>query len=111
LSRSSCSSQGQRLCRAVEVGLGVHGSFVAINNKVSQSVPHLHVHVAPRRFGRLRGFFWPRQSTRAAHMDVRARSQTRWPVAAAGRLPDLTVRSDGLPRRAGSLGRYDSRFR
>lgn len=39
------------LARAVEEGLGADGSFVAINNKVSQSVPHLHVHVVPRRKG------------------------------------------------------------
>jgi histidine triad (HIT) family protein len=51
----------QRLALAVEVGLGAAGSFVAINNRVSQSVPHLHVHVVPRRFkDGLRGFFWPR---------------------------------------------------
>jgi len=41
----------QRLCRAVEEGLAAQGSFVAINNKISQSVPHLHVHVVPRRKG------------------------------------------------------------
>jgi histidine triad (HIT) family protein len=52
----------QRVCRAVEVALGAHGTFVAINNKVSQSVPHLHVHVVPRRRkDGLRGFFWPRE--------------------------------------------------
>ncbi len=51
----------QRVSRAVEQGLGAHGSFVAVNNKVSQSVPHLHVHVVPRRRkDGLRGFFWPR---------------------------------------------------
>lgn len=50
------------LARAMEVGLGAEGSFVAINNRVSQSVPHLHIHVVPRRKGDgLRGFFWPRQ--------------------------------------------------
>ena len=51
----------QRLARAVEAGLGADGTFVAMNNKVSQSVPHLHVHVvpAPKKDG-LRGFFWPR---------------------------------------------------
>jgi histidine triad (HIT) family protein len=53
----------QRLARAVEKGLGAQGSFVAVNNVVSQSVPHLHVHVVPRTKGDgLRGFFWPRQS-------------------------------------------------
>jgi histidine triad (HIT) family protein len=51
----------QRIARAVEVGLGADGSFVAINNKISQSVPHLHVHVVPRhKKDGLRGFFWPR---------------------------------------------------
>ena len=51
----------QRLARAVEVGLEVDGTFVALNNKVSQSVPHLHTHVVPRRRkDGLRGFFWPR---------------------------------------------------
>jgi histidine triad (HIT) family protein len=49
------------LARAVEAALGADGSFVAANNRVSQSVPHLHVHVVPRRRGDgLRGFFWPR---------------------------------------------------
>lgn len=50
------------LARAVEVGMGAEGSFVAVNNRVSQSVAHLHVHVVPRRRkDGLRGFFWPRQ--------------------------------------------------
>ena len=53
----------QRVARAVESGLGADGTFVAMNNKVSQSVPHLHVHVVPRRKkDGLRGFFWPRTS-------------------------------------------------
>ena len=52
---------GQRLATAVTVALGAQGSFVAINNTVSQSVPHLHLHVVPRTKGDgLRGFFWPR---------------------------------------------------
>ena len=52
----------QRLARAVESGMNAEGSFVAINNRVSQSVPHLHVHIVPRRKkDGLRGFFWPRQ--------------------------------------------------
>jgi len=51
----------QRVARAVEKALEADGSFVAVNNKISQSVPHLHVHVVPRRKGDgLRGFFWPR---------------------------------------------------
>ncbi|HEX3621136.1 MAG TPA: HIT family protein [Acidimicrobiales bacterium] len=52
----------QRVARAVETALEAHGTFVAMNNSVSQSVPHLHVHVVPRRRkDGLRGFFWPRQ--------------------------------------------------
>jgi len=52
----------QLLSRAVEAALAADGTFVAINNKVSQSVPHLHVHIVPRRKkDGLRGFFWPRQ--------------------------------------------------
>ena len=52
----------QRLAAAVEAGMDAHGTFVAMNNRVSQSVPHLHVHIVPRRRkDGLRGFFWPRQ--------------------------------------------------
>ncbi len=51
----------QQVARAVEAACGAQGSFVAVNNRVSQSVPHLHVHVVPRTKGDgLRGFFWPR---------------------------------------------------
>jgi histidine triad (HIT) family protein len=51
----------QLLARAVEIALEAEGSFVAMNNRVSQSVPHLHVHVVPRRRkDGLKGFFWPR---------------------------------------------------
>jgi histidine triad (HIT) family protein len=51
----------QRLSTAVVDGLGAQGSFVAVNNVVSQSVAHLHLHVVPRTKGDgLRGFFWPR---------------------------------------------------
>ena len=52
----------QRLSVAVPAAMEGDGSFVAMNNVVSQSVPHLHVHVVPRkRKDGLRGFFWPRQ--------------------------------------------------
>jgi histidine triad (HIT) family protein len=51
----------QRVSAAMPPALGAQGSFVAENNTVSQSVPHLHVHVVPRTKGDgLRGFFWPR---------------------------------------------------
>ncbi|MDQ3985672.1 MAG: HIT family protein [Actinomycetota bacterium] len=50
------------LAGAVESAMEAQGTFVALNNKVSQSVPHLHVHVVPRRRkDGLRGFFWPRR--------------------------------------------------
>lgn|SRR5574338_728833 len=51
----------QLLSRAVESAMDAEGTFVAMNNRVSQSVPHLHVHVVPRRRkDGLKGFFWPR---------------------------------------------------
>jgi len=60
----------QRVCEAVETGLGAHGTFVAMNNRVSQSVPHLHVHVVPRRRkDGLRGFFWPRRRYEDGRME------------------------------------------
>ena len=50
------------LSRAVMQGMQAEGSFVAINNRVSQSVPHFHVHIVPRRkHDGLKGFFWPRR--------------------------------------------------
>ena len=51
----------QRVAGAVETALGAGGSWVSVNNRVSQSVPHVHLHVVPRTKGDgLRGFFWPR---------------------------------------------------
>jgi len=51
----------QLLARAVETALGAEGTFVAMNNRISQSVPHLHAHIVPRRKkDGLKGFFWPR---------------------------------------------------
>ena len=59
--RDGFLAAGQRLAQAMVEGLGAEGSFVAVNNTVSQSVPHLHLHVVPRTKGDgLRGFFWPR---------------------------------------------------
>jgi len=54
-------ANAQRLSVAIPGAMGAEGSFVAMNNVVSQSVPHLHVHIVPRvRKDGLRGFFWPR---------------------------------------------------
>jgi histidine triad (HIT) family protein len=53
--------RAQLLARAVQEAMQTEGTFVAVNNRVSQSVPHFHIHVVPRRRGDgLRGFFWPR---------------------------------------------------
>jgi histidine triad (HIT) family protein len=65
-------ARARALAKAVQEGLGATGSFVAMNNVVSQSVPHFHVHVVPRRpKDGLRGFFWPR--TRYASDEERER--------------------------------------
>jgi histidine triad (HIT) family protein len=61
----------QLLAKAVEGAMDADGTFVAINNRVSQTVPHLHIHVVPRRRrDGLKGFFWPRTPYRDA--DARA---------------------------------------
>jgi histidine triad (HIT) family protein len=55
-------ANAQLLARVVEQTLEAEGTFVAMNNRVSQSVPHLHIHIVPRRKkDGLKGFFWPRQ--------------------------------------------------
>jgi histidine triad (HIT) family protein len=54
--------RARMLCAAVQEAADAHGSFMAVNNRVSQSVPHLHVHIVPRRQkDGLKGFFWPRR--------------------------------------------------
>lgn len=64
----------QLLCKAVESAVDAEGTFVAINNRVSQTVAHLHIHVVPRRRrDGLRGFFWPRQQ----YVDDKAREAVR----------------------------------
>ena len=77
------SRNARLLALTLEKALGAQGAFVAINNRVSQSVPHLHVHLVPRTKGDgLKGFFWPRQKYRdAEHMEeVR---QAIWSAAKA----------------------------
>ena len=68
----------RRIAAAMETGFGADGTFVANNNRISQSVAHLHVHVVPRhRKDGLRGFFWPREkyssSEEAAEIAARVR--------------------------------------
>ena len=54
-------ARARQLAAVMEAALGAAGSFVAMNNRISQSVPHLHVHVVPRNpKDGLKGFFWPR---------------------------------------------------
>jgi histidine triad (HIT) family protein len=63
----------QRIAIAIAAALGAQGTFVAVNNVVSQSIPHLHVHVVPRTKGDgLRGFFWPRTHYAAGEIETYA---------------------------------------
>jgi histidine triad (HIT) family protein len=64
----------QLLARAVEAAVDAEGTFIAINNHISQTVPHLHIHIVPRRRrDGLKGFFWPRQN----YKDDQAREAVR----------------------------------
>ncbi len=75
-------TQAQRLASAVQRAVDAEGTFVAINNRVSQSVPHLHVHVVPRRRGDgLKGFFWPRHGYRDATHAEKVRDALRAALA------------------------------
>jgi len=61
----------QRLARVVQEAMQAEGTFVGINNTVSQSVPHFHIHIVPRRKGDgLRGFFWPRRRYQGDEMAI-----------------------------------------
>lgn len=74
------ATTARRLATAVRVATAAQGTFVAINNVVSQSVPHLHVHVVPRTKGDgLRGFFWPR----TGYANDAQREQIRSDIASA----------------------------
>jgi histidine triad (HIT) family protein len=75
-------SNAQLLARAMEEGLGAEGTFVAINNRISQSVPHFHIHVVPRRRkDGLRGFFWPRQKYKDEAAMVEVQNALRSAIA------------------------------
>ncbi len=86
--------RAQQLAAAMVDVLGAAGSFVALNNTVSQSVPHLHVHVVPRRpKDGLKGFFWPR--TRYESDDEMAEYAARLSAGlVAGRMADPTSNLD-----------------
>ena len=71
---------------AMEATLGADGSFVAMNNRVSQSVPHIHFHVVPRHRGDgLRGFFWPRQTYESDQQAAKVAEILRRALAGPGR--------------------------
>lgn len=73
--------QVQHLSKAIQIALSSQGTFVAMNNIVSQSVPHFHVHVVPRTKGDgLKGFFWPRQkySSEEEMQKIRNLIQQAW---------------------------------
>ena len=64
-------TNAQLLARTVQEVMKAEGTFVAVNNTISQSVPHFHIHIVPRRKGDgLRGFFWPRQKYEDTDMDA-----------------------------------------
>ena len=76
----------QLLTRAVELALEAEGSFVAMNNRVSQSVPHLHVHIVPRRKkDGLKGFFWPRDKYESEEQVVEVQKSIQTAIAAIRR--------------------------
>ena len=76
----------QLLARAIEVALEAEGSFVALNNRVSQSVPHLHVHIVPRRSkDGLKGFFWPRSKYASETQIVEVQKSIQAAIAALQR--------------------------
>ncbi|HZS57482.1 MAG TPA: HIT family protein [Bryobacteraceae bacterium] len=78
----------QLLAKAIEAAVDAEGTFIAINNHVSQTVPHLHIHIVPRRRrDGLKGFFWPRQK----YKDDEAREAVR----------------DAIEREIGKLRRED----
>jgi histidine triad (HIT) family protein len=62
---SAVFTVAQRVAKALEDSIDAKGSFVCVNNRISQSVPHLHVHIIPRRpKDGMKGFFWPRRPYR-----------------------------------------------
>jgi len=88
--------RAQRLARAVEKSMQAAGTFVAMNNRVSQSVPHLHIHVLPRRpKDGLKGFFWPRTK----YADEAEMAKTAAAIRSALSKPRHDRESSPLPER------------
>lgn len=75
-------ANGRMLSAAVEAGMRAEGTFIAANNRVSQSVPHFHLHIVPRRKGDgLKGFFWPRRKYKDSEEISAVRSALRDAIA------------------------------
>jgi histidine triad (HIT) family protein len=71
-------SNCQRIAKAVRIVLEADGTFLGINNKISQSVPHVHIHIVPRRAkDGLRGFFWPRQKYESEQQAIQIQEAIR----------------------------------
>jgi histidine triad (HIT) family protein len=78
-------ANARRLAAAIREAMGAEGAFVALNNVVSQSVPHLHTHVVPRnRKDGLRGFFWPRTKYGSEQEAEKAASAVRHALGRQG---------------------------
>lgn len=72
----------QLLARAIEQAMDAGGTFVAMNNRVSQSVPHLHIHIVPRRRkDGLKGFFWPRSKYENSDEITKAQNAIKTAIA------------------------------
>ncbi len=85
----------QRIAVAISAALGAQGTFVAVNNVVSQSIPHLHIHVVPRTKGDgLRGFFWPRTHYAAGEIERYAKLISEAMPEASQHLAHLTLREE-----------------
>jgi len=94
----------QRVSRAVERALAADGTFVAMNNKVSQSVPHLHVHVVPRKKkDGLRGFFWPRVTYPTVEDAAKVAAAIRAAIVTSGLIACLVLASACSAPSKGSL--------
>lgn len=75
-------ANARMLSAAVEAGMGAEGTFLAANNRVSQSVPHFHLHIVPRKKGDgLKGFFWPRRKYKDSEEIAAVRSALRHAIA------------------------------
>jgi histidine triad (HIT) family protein len=90
----------QRIAVAISAALGAQGTFVAVNNVVSQSIPHLHIHVVPRTKGDgLRGFFWPRTHYAAGEIETYAKLISEALPEPSQHLPHLTLNEEPAPGR------------